>query len=108
MAVIDNLKAMLARGQDGALLRYSLGSEYFKRKEFESGAEHLAEAVALDPTYSAAWKLYGKVLAEGGRLAEAAQAYSRGIAAAEARGDIQAAKEMRVFLRRVQKQSDQD
>lgn len=104
MAVIDNLEAMLARGQDSALLRYSLGNEYYKRKEFEVGTEHLARAVALDPTYSAAWKLYGKLLAESGRLAEAEQAYAQGIAAAEARGDIQAAKEMRVFRRRVLKQ----
>ena len=104
MAVIDNLKAMLAGGQDSALLRYSLGNEYFKRQEFEAGADHLAKAVALDPTYSAAWKLYGKLLAEGGRLADAEHAYTSGIAAAEACGDIQAAKEMRVFRRRVQKQ----
>ena len=104
MAVIDNLKAMLARGQDSALLRFSLGNEYFKQDEFEAGAEHLAKAVELDPTYSAAWKLYGKLLAESGRLAEAEQAYAQGIAAAEARGDIQAAKEMGVFRRRVLKQ----
>ena len=103
MAVIDNLEAMLARGQDSALLRFSLGNEYYKREEFEAGVEHLAKAVALDPTYSAAWKLYGKLLAESRRLAEAEKAYAQGIAAAEARGDIQAAKEMQVFRRRVLK-----
>jgi Tfp pilus assembly protein PilF len=103
MAVIDNLKAMLARGQDSALLRYSLGSEYFKLGELASGLEHMAKALALDPGYSAAWKLYGKLLTESGRLVEAEQAYAQGIAAAEARGDIQAAKEMRVFRRRVMK-----
>lgn len=106
MAVIDNLKAMLARGQDSALLRYSLGNEYSKLGEPEAGAEHLAKALALDPSYSAAWKLYGRLLAECGRLAEAEQAYSQGIVAAEGRGDIQAAKEMRVFRRRILKRLD--
>ena len=103
MAVIDNLKAMLARGQDSALLRYSLGSEYFKLGDLEPGVEHLSKALALDPGYSAAWKLYGKLLTASGRLLEAEQAYAQGIAAAEAHGDIQAAKEMRVFRRRVMK-----
>lgn len=106
MAVIDNLKTMLARGQDSALLRYSLGNEHYKLGEWEPGAEQLARAVELDPGYSAAWKLYGKLLVECGRPDAARQAFERGIAAAEARGDIQAAKEMQVFLRRILKQRD--
>ncbi|MEJ2577013.1 MAG: hypothetical protein P8106_10165, partial [Gammaproteobacteria bacterium] len=59
--------------------------------------------VELDPQYSAAWKLYGKALAALERQAEAAEVYRRGIAVAERRGDVQAAKEMRVFLKRAQK-----
>ncbi len=58
----------------------------------------------LDPGYSAAWKLYGKVLAEQGLTDEAIQAYEKGITLAESRGDIQAAKEMRVFLKRLRKE----
>ena len=56
-----------------------------------------------DPNYSAAWKLLGKALAESGAAAEALEAYERGIAVAEARGDKQAAKEMTVFARRMRK-----
>jgi tetratricopeptide (TPR) repeat protein len=101
MGIIDNLQAMLKRGQDSALLRYSLGGEYLKAEDLEQALLHLAEAVRLDPGYSAAWKLYGKTLSALGRHAEAIEAFDRGIEVAESKGDIQAAKEMRVFRKRV-------
>lgn len=103
MGIIDNFEAMLARGQDSALLRFSLGSEHLKLDQNEKAAEHLREAVRLDPGYSAAWKLLGKALASIGEHAEAIRAFDQGIAAAEAKGDLQAAKEMRVFRKRSQK-----
>jgi cytochrome c-type biogenesis protein CcmH/NrfG len=59
--------------------------------------------VEQDGDYSAAWKLLGKALAESGDADGAAAAYRNGIAAAERRGDKQAAKEMTVFLRRLDK-----
>jgi predicted Zn-dependent protease len=103
MGMIENLEALLARGQDSALLRYSLGNEYLKVGQNEKAIEHLAEAVRQDPGYSAAWKLFGKALIAGGRPLEALDAFDRGIETAEAKGDIQAAKEMRVFRKRAQK-----
>jgi predicted Zn-dependent protease len=102
MGMRENLEAMLARGQDGALLRFGLGDVCLKSGDAATAAIHLARAVELDPAYSAAWKLYGRALAESGRTTEAAEAYERGIGTAEAHGDLQAAKEMRVFLRRLQ------
>jgi tetratricopeptide (TPR) repeat protein len=103
MATIDNLNTMLGRGQDSALLRYGLGNEYLKLERYEEAVPHLAEAVRLDPAYSAAWKLYGKALAGAGRHADAVEAFGRGIAAAERKGDVQAAKEMQVFRKRSEK-----
>ncbi len=103
MDMMENLEAMLARGQDNALLRYSLGSEYLKAGDAAAAVRHLAQAVEQDPHYSAAWKLYGKALAAAGRDAEAVAVFDRGIAVAEAKGDIQAAKEMKVFRKRAQK-----
>lgn len=103
MSLIANLEAMLARGQDSALLRYGLGGEYFKTGKSKKAIRHLHQAVALDPAYSAAWKLLGKALAETGRTDEAVKAYKNGIRAAEGKGDKQAAKEMAVFLKRLQK-----
>lgn len=103
MSIVENFEKMLAAGQDSALLRYSLGSAYYKEGRLDAAIEHLAEAVQQDPAYSAAWKAYARALKDAERLEEAAQAYRQGIAVAEKNGDIQAAKEMRVFLRRVEK-----
>ena len=102
MDVVKNLEAMLAAGREDALLRFSLGNAYLEDRP-ALAAEHLARAVELDPAYSAAWKLYGKALAASAREEEARDAYRRGIQVAEENGDIQAAKEMRVFLRRLEK-----
>ena len=106
MGMIENLERMLASGQDNALLRYSLGNEYFKRGDAAMAAEHLACAVQQDSGYSAAWKLYGKTLTELGRTAQARAVFEKGIEAAERKGDKQAAKEMRVFLKRLNTQAN--
>jgi predicted Zn-dependent protease len=100
-SALANFEKMLAAGRDGALLRFSLGNEYLKAGDPGRAAEHLARAVALDPNYTAAWKLYGKALAASGRKAEARAAYRDGIAVATARGDKQAEKEMQVFAKRL-------
>jgi predicted Zn-dependent protease len=103
-SALENFEKLLAAGRDGALLRFSLGNEYLKAGDAARATEHLARAVALDPKFTAAWKLYGKALAAAGRASEALAAYRGGIAVAAARGDKQAEKEMRVFARRLEKQ----
>ena len=100
---LQNFEKMLASGRDGALLRFSLGNEHLKAGEPQRAAEHLARAVAFDPNYTAAWKLYGKALAAAGHDAEALAAYREGIAVARARGDKQAEKEMQVFAKRLER-----
>lgn len=100
MGVIENFEAMLANGQDNALLRFSLGNALFQADRHADAVEHLASAVEQDPNYSAAWKLYGRSLSEVGRFADALKVFDQGIGVAEGRGDIQAAKEMRVFRKR--------
>lgn len=103
-AVIANLQKLIGTPRDGALLRFSLGSEYLKGGDAHNAQLQLAEAVARDPAYSAAWKLLGQALAEIGQPQEALAAYRQGIAVAEHKGDKQAAKEMAVFARRIEKQ----
>lgn len=105
---IDAFLAMLERGQDSALLRFSLGNEYLAADEPAEAAIHLQRAVEQDGGYSAAWKLLGKALAAAGDAAEAAAAWREGIAAAETQGDRQAAKEMTVFLKRLERQQGGD
>jgi len=102
--IIDNFEALLAAGQDNTLVRYSLGNAWYHEKDFEKAADHLVHALEYDPEYSAAWKIYGKVLTELNRRKEAIDAYTRGIEVAEKKGDIQAAREMKVFLKRLQKE----
>jgi predicted Zn-dependent protease len=102
--VLQNLEKLLGTPRDGALLRFSLGNEYLKANDAARAAEHFAAAVGKDPAYSAAWKMLGKALSDAGRANEALDAWRRGVAVAEARGDKQAAKEMSVFARRIEKQ----
>lgn len=103
MTMVENLEAMLTRGQDNALVRYSLGNEYLKLGHSDKAAEHFRQAVTHDPNYSAAWKALGKALTEADRKDDAIKAYEEGIRVANAKGDVQAAKEMMVFLKRLQK-----
>jgi len=103
---LASFEKMLAAGRDGALLRFSLGNELLKAGEPADACEHLGRAVALDPAYTAAWKLYGKALAAAGREGDALAAYRRGIEVAHAKGDRQAEKEMSVFARRLERSRD--
>jgi predicted Zn-dependent protease len=103
MSRIEQFEKMLASGQDGPLLRFSLGNEYLAADEPARAAEHLRVAVSRDPDYSAAWKALGTALERDGEDAAAMAAWQEGIEAAERRGDKQAAKEMRVFCRRIEK-----
>lgn len=98
---INALLKMLERGQDSALLRFSLGNEYMSIGDFDEAISHLRHAIELDRKYSAAWKLLGRSLAEAGRDDEAISVYRDGIEVAEQHGDRQAAKEMNVFLKRL-------
>ncbi|BCP53940.1 TPR repeat-containing protein [Kaistia sp. 32K] len=97
----DTLEARLKVGQDNALLRFSLGSFCLKEGDAAAAVEHFRRAVELDGDYSAAWAQLGKALGLAGDAGAAADAYASGIEAAERRGDLQAAKQMRVFLRRL-------
>jgi uncharacterized protein HemY len=103
MALRQNLELMLERGQDSPLLRYTLGLECLKAGEFVTSIDHLRQAVDQNPRYSAAWKALGDAHARAGSPDRAAEVYERGIAAAREAGDIQAAREMEVFLKRIRK-----
>jgi Tfp pilus assembly protein PilF len=103
-SVVHNLEKLLSQGKDSALLRFSLGAEYLKLRQTWVAVYQLRRALEMDPNYSAAWKLLGKALTDAGVLRDALDAYRRGVAIAEQRGDKQAAKEMAVFAQRLEKQ----
>jgi predicted Zn-dependent protease len=100
-SLIANLRAQCGGPRDGALLRFSLGNALLAAGDTTAAAEELRRAVAFDAGYSAAWKLLGKACLALEDRAGAAEAWRQGIAAAQARGDKQAEKEMTVFLRRL-------
>lgn len=102
-AALVNFERMLASGKDSALLRFSIGNEYAKVRDWTSAAEALANAVALDAQFTAAWKLYARALQEIGRPHDALAAYRTGIDVAKRKGDKQAEKEMVVFARRIER-----
>jgi len=103
MTQLETFKAMLEKGNDNELIRYSLGNEYFKQNDYEQSIIHLKKAIDHKPSFSAAWKLYAKALTENKQNDKAITAYEKGINIAEENGDIQAVKEMRVFLKRLKK-----
>lgn len=102
MGLRSNLELMLERGQDSPLLRFSLGSECLKEGDRLAAIEHLRKAIDLNRNYSAAWKLLGQAYADTGSVERARRVLEEGIAVATEHGDMQAAREMRVFLKRLQ------
>ncbi|KJV35278.1 tetratricopeptide repeat protein [Luteibacter yeojuensis] len=99
--LVERLRAQVGGVRDGALLRFSIGNALLSDGQYADAAESFREALGFDPAYSAAWKLLGKALLAQDDEASAAEAWRQGIDAATARGDVQAGKEMAVFLNRL-------
>lgn len=100
--LIANLEKLLDGPRDGALLRYSLGSAWLA-DDPQKAVAYFRDALRLDAEYSAAWRALGKALEQCGDCDEALATYRQGCEVAERRGDKQAAKEMAVFARRLEK-----
>lgn len=98
---IAQLRALCGGPRDGAVLRFALGNALLAAGSAADAAAEFRRATEFDPDYSAAWKLLGRALNDSGDAARARQAWSDGIAAAGRCGDVQAQKEMRVFLKRL-------
>jgi Tfp pilus assembly protein PilF len=103
---VDQLEQLLASGNDSAALRVALGTAYLKADNPIDAIEHLQAAIALDGDYSAAWKLLGQAQATAARNDDAEHSYTRGIEVATRRGDMQAAREMQVYLKRLEKRRE--
>ncbi len=100
---IEHLKKMLQQGPDNFLLRFGLGQSLLNNGNSSEAITHLQKALEFDPKHSSSWKLLGKALAQEERHDEAMEIFAKGIAVAESSGDLQAAKEMKVFFKRAQK-----
>jgi len=92
---------LLEDDADDPLLLLTLGKEYLEAGDAAAALPHLERAVAADPRYTAAYRYLGSALERAGRPHDADVMWERGIAVAEETGDLQAGKEMRVFLDRL-------
>ena len=104
---IADLLALLEDEPDDALLLVTLGKEYLDAGDAAAALPHLERAVTVDPRYTVAYRYLGTALEAAGRTADADVTWERGIAVAEETGDLQAGKEMRVFLERLRARGGQ-
>ena len=74
--------------------RYGLAMELKKRGDLAAAAAEFATLVEHDPAYVPSYLMYGGLLRELGRVADAIAVLERGIAAAQAAGDGHAAGEL--------------
>lgn len=100
---IASFEAMLARGLDSEMLRYTLGGACLEAGRHEDAIEHLTQAISLKADYTAAWKLLGRAHAAADNPAAAIEAFDQGLIVGQANGDKQSVKEIEVFRRRLLK-----
>ncbi len=94
----ERLEAMLAAEPHDQFLRYSLAMELDKEGQHEQSLE-LLRGLAADATpYVPAFLMAGQQLARLGRLDEAQEVLTAGIAAARRQGNAHAEREMSEFL----------
>lgn len=106
MPSISALERLLNKGQDSALLRYGLASAHLNAKpnaELSQAAHHLEACLAIDPNYTAAYKMLSRTLSDQGQPKAALKILERGIICAESSKDMQAKREMEVFAKRLRK-----
>jgi len=103
MSQIKSFEAMLAKGEDGEMLRFTLGNACLAEERLDEAVTHLQRAVDFKPDYSAAWKQLGRALAANDEPVAALAAFKNGLRSAEAKGDKQTFKEITVFSRRVER-----
>ncbi|MFD1217386.1 MULTISPECIES: tetratricopeptide repeat protein [Microbulbifer] len=99
--IIERLQAQLDAGKDSPLLRFGLGSALFNAKNYAEAAVHLRECVKQMPDHSAAWKLLGRSEMSLDNRDAAEEAFTRGLRVAEDKGDVQVAREIGVFLKKL-------
>lgn len=114
-AIVQNLTKLIGTPRDGALLRFSSGSEYLKSGDAAQAAAHWRAAVAKDPACSSAGKLPGRALTQSGDIPAALGVHCSGLDSAKqtggkraTEGGKQAVKEMTVFAQWLLKQNGQN
>ena len=100
---LRQLHGLVEADPQDALSRFLLGRELIGAGRFEEARHSFAEAIRLQPDYTAAYRQLGNCHEKLEQFSEAASAYARGVAVAGETGDLQAGKEMQAFLRRLER-----
>ena len=102
---IERLSKLLDGPRDGPLLRFGLANACLQAGRNAEAIGYYRDVLARDAKFSAAWKELGKALVADDQPEEALRVYREGHQVATDKGDLQAAKEMAVFIRRLEKAS---
>ena len=94
-------EALLEQDPDDAMLLYGLGRKLLTDGHPARAEPHLAHCVEVDPGYSAAWRELGRARMETDDTEGARAALERAVEVAGEKGDLQVAKEAKVFLGRL-------
>ncbi|MCH8012928.1 MAG: tetratricopeptide repeat protein [Candidatus Marinimicrobia bacterium] len=97
------IKELLNAFPGDVTLLIELGKCYLQDGKLNRAIDILKEAVTKAPDYSVAYRYLGKAYEADGKPKRASETYRNGISVAERSGDLQTAKEMTVFLRRIEK-----
>lgn len=102
-ARIDMFKEVLKMDANDPMVHFGLGQEYLRGGHYPEAIEAFENAIRLNAGYSAAYRFMGECLEKSGQGPKAAEIYAKGIPIAEKQGDLEAAKAMRAFLKRLEK-----
>lgn len=95
MSRLEKLRKLVELAGDDPLAFYGVGLEYINLQQWDEAVKAFAQAIAVDPNYSAAY--YHKARAEisAGRTAEARATLEAGMQVARSAGDWHTEGEMR-------------
>jgi len=99
---LEQFRQIVALEPDDYFARFGLATALFEEGHYEEAVNEFRETIRLKPDYSAAIRDLGKALEKVGAHDEAMRVYREGIPIAERNGDLQTAKEMGVFLKRLE------
>ena len=91
---VESLKQFVSESPDDPLPRYGLAMEYRRLGQLEASDEAFREIRARFPDYLPQYLIHGQVLEGLGRPDAAREAYTLGLAKAEANGEAHAAREL--------------
>ncbi len=94
----QQIEEMLAEDPNDPFLRYGLAMEHVSAGDDAAAASCLQDLIAVAPDYVPAYQQLGQTLLRQGRSAEARQAWSQGVQAAQKAGNQHARDEMQGFL----------